>query len=132
MSKKIKLLFWERTYTANYESLPYLNPDEINISVEDALRLAENNGGEEVREKLGNSCSIKIKTSEGVVDNDWVIRYTKDGNTRLEMFVDEQTGKSINYSLLNKADNRTKARKLQRSIYFSRGKSIVKVVPLPS
>ena len=90
--KSERFLFWKRIYDTSHEGNPYLDLDEINISAEEVLKLAEANGGNQLRKNLNNSCSIQINIGEAIIDNDWRIKYRKDGNTYLEMFVDEKTG----------------------------------------
>jgi len=68
--------------------------DDIRIPAEQALLIAEENGGAVVREALNNQCRITISLTAGVQGNDWWIYYEPLNQPSVfEIAIDEKTGK---------------------------------------
>jgi hypothetical protein len=68
--------------------------DDIRIPAEQALLIAEENGGAVVHEALNNQCRITISLTAGVQGNDWWIYYEPLNQPSVfEIAVDERTGK---------------------------------------
>lgn len=89
--KSERFLFWKRIYDTSHEGNPYLDLDEISISAEEVLNLVEANGGKQIRQKVNNSCDIRIDIG---ANDDWTIDYYGgNGKRYLIMFVDKKTGK---------------------------------------
>jgi len=66
---------------------------QIKIPAEQALQIAESQGGQEARLAAENKCWIDGALVAGLRDNDWRIAYTGEGLVRLfEINIDEQTG----------------------------------------
>lgn len=64
---------------------------EFNITADDVLQIAEENGGKEARLRAGNKCNILISTPNHNDDNSWNIGYYYGVN--FEMIVDPYSGK---------------------------------------
>ncbi|RME58704.1 hypothetical protein D6779_05910 [Candidatus Parcubacteria bacterium] len=68
--------------------------DDVVIPAEQALLIAEQNGGAVVRQALGNQCRITISLTAGIQKNDWWIYYEPLNEPSVfEIAVDEKTGK---------------------------------------
>lgn len=68
--------------------------NDIVIPAEQALLIAEQNGGAVVRQALGNQCRITISLTAGIQKNDWWIYYEPLNKPSVfEVAVDEKTGK---------------------------------------
>jgi hypothetical protein len=68
--------------------------NDIVIPAEQALLIAEQNGGAVVRQALGNQCRITISLTAGIQKNDWWIDYEPLNEPSVfEIAVDEKTGK---------------------------------------
>lgn len=84
----------QRKYAPDEGGERTLRWDEIKITAEQALLIAEENGGTIVREALGNQCRIIISLKAGIQKNDWWIYYEPINEPSVfEIAVDEQTGK---------------------------------------
>lgn len=84
---------FRRTYAPDLGSWS-VDWGNIKIPAEQALWIAERNGGIAVRESLRNDCQIKAFLTAGVEKNDWRLYYEpSDGLSVLEIVVDERTGK---------------------------------------
>jgi len=68
--------------------------DDIKIPAEQALLIADENGGSVVRQALNAQCRIVIGLKAGIQGNDWRIRYEPINQPSVfEIAVDERTGK---------------------------------------
>lgn len=71
-----------------------INWNDIVIPAEQALLIAEQNGGAVVRQALGNQCRITISLTAGIQKNDWWIYYEPLNKPSVfEIAIDEKTGK---------------------------------------
>lgn len=58
-----------------------LKPSKFRINADDALRIAEENGGREFRAKYNNECRIKLVLRPNPSnDNDWLVYYDYQGS----------------------------------------------------
>lgn len=72
--------------------------DDIKISAEQALEIADQHGGIAVRQALDNQCRVIISLKAGIMKNDWWVYYAPINDLSVfEMAVDEKTG---NYHIL--------------------------------
>ena len=69
--------------------------DNLRITAEDALRIAEENGGKNTRLRFNNNCRIKL-TLEPERYAGWFIKYRVEGLPEFGIMVDPFTGKIIN------------------------------------
>jgi hypothetical protein len=68
--------------------------DDIKIPAEQALLIADENGGSVVHQALNAQCRIVIGLKAGIQGNDWRIRYEPINQPSVfEIAVDERTGK---------------------------------------
>jgi hypothetical protein len=68
----------------------------LKISADLALQIAENNGGEERRQSIGDACNISLVLSPSPAsDKGWVVIYTRndDGTSFFRIQIDPITGK---------------------------------------
>lgn len=82
-------------YEPNIYNLKPINLAEYHITAEEALQIAEKNGGSEKRLEVDNNCKIKA-IADGYESNVWSIRYVHILNIMDSFFtvaVDSQTGK---------------------------------------
>lgn len=82
---------WDETqYYAqhNYESF---NLEQVKISMEDSLRIAEGLGGKDFRSSENNTCRIVQKIIAGNRDSNWQVRYTSNDNQYV-VHIDKETG----------------------------------------
>jgi len=108
---------WQKKYTARWiqiyplASIVYWGGDtdfpssngwvaidlrKFKITADDALRIAEENGGDRLRSKVQNVCNISIDLPNNDKDISWDIRY--NSNPFFEIIVDPYSGK---YELLS-------------------------------
>ncbi|PWH12833.1 MAG: hypothetical protein DDG60_11575 [Anaerolineae bacterium] len=88
----IKLL--KQEYAPDEGGERTINWSDIVIPAEQALLIAEQNGGAVVRQALGNQCRITISLTAGIQKNDWWIYYEPLNEPSVfEIAVDEKTGK---------------------------------------
>lgn len=75
-----------------FRSWKYLDPAQIAVTAEDALKIAEENGGQEARLSTQNKCNIQVKLSG---DFGWRVFVYDDGSGSLlfNIEVDQETGK---------------------------------------
>ena len=69
-----------------------INLDKLKITADDALRIAEENGGIDARLAVDNQCDISISSSE----HNWYVRYSIQASTNstiFEMTINSYTGK---------------------------------------
>jgi len=52
-----------------------VHPDKFKVNAEDAVQIAEENGGREFRKAVSNSCSIVVALNPNPVDNGWLVAY---------------------------------------------------------
>lgn len=71
-----------------------INMGKLKFSYLDVLRIAEENGGEDVREQIQNNCTIRIMYAPGNGNKNWQVRYEK-GRTLLELNIDDKTGNIV-------------------------------------
>jgi hypothetical protein len=77
---------FDTAYVREAEYIPVLvewksiDQEKMTISADDALKIAEKNGGKEKRLSLENACNIDISiVPNSNTNNDWNIRYSKKG-----------------------------------------------------
>lgn len=63
---------------------------KFKITADDALRIAEGNGGKEARTRIQNGCSISISLPAGKNDNRWNVSYYYTAN--FDMMIDSYSG----------------------------------------
>lgn len=88
----------EIEYYPEIEKWTAINLASITISVEDALQIAENNGGAQFRKEVDNNCSINAEISTGSYGEGWLISYSGLANQKNELFrlnINAETGESI-------------------------------------
>ena len=81
---------WLSPFKRSYEAIDLA---QVTITAEEALRIAEENGGLEARISVDNDCDLSISLIAGLRNDDWNVWYS-DSNLD-ELFVvniDEQTG----------------------------------------
>lgn len=72
-----------------------VDQDNLAISAIDALEIAEENGGKDIRLKFNNECAIKLSFSPEKNDG-WYVRYTDVDNLPIfRIVIDPFTGKTI-------------------------------------
>jgi hypothetical protein len=78
-----KLVDWEVIDIAN-----------LKVSAEEALQIAESNGGEESRQSVGNDCHISLILNPGR-DGEWIVFYTQTDElvSFFSVLIDPYTGK---------------------------------------
>lgn len=90
----------KREYAPDEGGYHTISWNDIKIPAEQALEIAEQNGGAVVRQALGNHCRITISLTAGIQRNDWWIYYEPINKPSVfEIAVDEKTGK---YRVLRK------------------------------
>ncbi len=86
------LLEWGETeYSPDYSSHRYYDLSQVKISAEEALRIAEDNGGRDYRLSQNNECSTSVflKYSNWLfADYNWRVYYSRDYSVE----VDKQSG----------------------------------------
>lgn len=77
-----------------YEILDYIEWSKFRVSADQAIMIAEKNGGTVVRVALNNNCTVSAHLTAGIQKNDWWIYYEPINEPSVfEIAVDEQTGK---------------------------------------
>ena len=67
--------------------------NKIKLTADDALRMAEEKGGQEFRLKVKNACSIDVFINPNPnQDDDWIVYYDNKGLSTFELHVDPYTG----------------------------------------
>ena len=94
--------WWGKTYSPDYGEAVSIDLSRVKFSVDEALRVAEENGGDKARLGVNNICQIDIDMARGgfwnTAWNNWDIGYTGyHGDNLLEMDVSTQTG---NYQII--------------------------------
>ncbi len=76
------LLEWGETeYSPDYSSHRYYDLSQVKISAEEALRIAEDNGGRDYRLSQNNECSISVflkYSNWPLTDYNWRVYYSRD------------------------------------------------------
>ncbi len=62
-------------YSPNLEKWKTIDLGMIKVSADDALTIAEKNGGYEKRIAVENACGISVGTSKDYTSNDWLVIY---------------------------------------------------------
>ena len=86
---------WESEYRPNLMDWVPIDVANLQISVDDALQIAETNGGQRQRSSVDNSCEIALALSPDTsISGDWEIFYRRidDGSLLLHLRVDPDTG----------------------------------------
>jgi hypothetical protein len=65
---------------------------DIYISVDDALRLAEDNGGQELRKKIENRCEVSVSLAPDIEINNWKVVYFNNDSNLLIFTIDKASG----------------------------------------
>jgi hypothetical protein len=79
-------------YPAQFHRLA-LDPAQIRILAEDALEIAEGNGGREARLRAEKACDISGSITPGVREGNWWVSYTGESwVTLFDIIIDAQTG----------------------------------------
>ncbi|RJP48911.1 MAG: hypothetical protein C4583_13400 [Anaerolineaceae bacterium] len=68
--------------------------ETLHINAEDALRIAEENGGKNIRLEFNNNCRIKVFLVPEI-NTRWRVWYSVEGIPELELVIDPLTGKII-------------------------------------
>ena len=74
--------------TVNWRSIEY---SQLNITEQDALQIAEKNGGSEIRSSVNNNCSVGISLLPGSFFEGWAVSY-QYGLDSLTVEVNTTTG----------------------------------------
>jgi hypothetical protein len=83
----------ESEISPNWHTLPPLDLDRITVTAEQALQIAEQQGGRDARLGVGNECQVRLTVVGGLRDNDWEVDYARTVSAPLfTIRVDEQTG----------------------------------------
>jgi hypothetical protein len=86
---------WESEYRPNVMDWIPIDLAQLQISVDNALQIAEVNGGQKQRSLVENSCEISLAYSPDTsISGDWEIFYTRsdDGSRLMHLRVDPDTG----------------------------------------
>ena len=67
----------------------------LTINAEDALRIAEENGGKDTRLRYKNNCLIRMSLVPDIQSR-WHIWYSVEGLSKFDLWIDPYTGKIIN------------------------------------
>jgi len=84
---------WAEKYSPLVMKWKAIDLEETNITADDALLIAETNGGREIRKSVDNECNISVSFSPvpGSFDG-WEIRYYQNPGTLFELKVDPTNG----------------------------------------
>ena len=88
----------ETEYYPEIEKWTAINMASISIPVEDALQIAEINGGMQFRKNVDNNCFINAEVNTGSDSAVWIISYSGLTNQRNELFrltINAKTGEII-------------------------------------
>ncbi len=85
---------WDRVFSPKVMNWATIDLKKIEISADQAIQIAEDNGGYEVRTAVNNACSISIFLSPGAVRyKEWTITYQKGRTKRIfDLEIDPYTG----------------------------------------
>lgn len=82
----------EGVYQPNVKYKVPIAISQYQVTASEALHIAEEMGGSEIRAKAGNDCKISV-TATGTDEKIWQVLYYPDGFTRLfEILINAQTG----------------------------------------
>ncbi len=71
-----------------------INLEKFPVSIEDTIKIAENNGGSEIRENLSNKCDISLAMEIGSLEYDgWRVSYSNNEGRLLVFKINPNTGK---------------------------------------
>ena len=87
------IMVWDFSSPLNSTWKP-IDLTKANISAEEALLIAENNGGQEKRIEIGNDCEISLILSSAKQKDLWRITY--HGDIDFHVVIDSQNGDIIN------------------------------------
>lgn len=80
---------WAEKYTQLTSTWEEYNITEFNITSDEALQIAEDNGGKLFRESINNGCSVSISLNRRIHnDKDWVVAY----DSNFEFIINPYTG----------------------------------------
>jgi len=68
--------------------------DELNLSYIDVVKIAEDNGGNEIREQVNSKCNIDVLLAPGSRNENWQVMYEKT-RILLELNIDDKTGNIV-------------------------------------
>ncbi len=92
-SDKELIIVFAREYYS-YAILDYIEWTNFKIPIEQALTIADQQGGAKVRTALNNHCEIRAILTAGIQKDDWQISYEPYNKPSVfEVAVDEKTGK---------------------------------------
>jgi len=90
--KENRVYFSETEYYPELEQWQFIDLNQMKISAEDALKIAENAGGSKIRTDTGNNCHItELFDSQGKY-NGWVLWYSTDKGSIFVIDIDPFTG----------------------------------------
>ena len=80
---------WAEKYSQLTSAWKEYKLSEFKITSDEALQIAENNGGKSFRENINNDCSVSISVNRtNHNDGDWVVAYSSN----FEFIIDTNTG----------------------------------------
>jgi len=86
----------ESKYFPNLADSKSIDMAELKISAEQALQIAESNGGQAARQSVENDCNIALFLSPNFMKTTgWKVMYYQTGNTLFDIQIDSYTGKII-------------------------------------
>jgi hypothetical protein len=91
--RKNSVSWSESEYYPVLEHWQLINLEQLNVSADSALQIADSNGGFEARSNVENQCVIYLTLAPGSVYDDWQVSYTGNGSVSLfNMYIDRSTG----------------------------------------
>jgi hypothetical protein len=86
--------YYEEGFNSSISGLKHIELSEMKIKPEDAIRISENNGGKEIREKHNNECYFTLYGGSNIENDNWDITYTDfDSSTMIfRLLVNYETG----------------------------------------
>ena len=86
----------ESKYFPNLMDLKSVDLARLKFSAEQALQIAESNGGQAIRQSIENDCNIALFLSPHFMKTTgWKVMYYQTGNTLFEIHIDSYTGEII-------------------------------------
>jgi hypothetical protein len=82
---------WLETAYENEYSYEVFELSQINISPEEVMKIAEDQGGKKFRVSENNNCRIVIDIIAGIRDGNWQVTYTSDNNQYV-IDINKETG----------------------------------------
>ena len=84
---------WAEKYSPLVMNWKAIDLGETKITADDALQIAEDNGGIEIRNSVNNECNVSVSFLPNPGDYDgWKLSYYQNPGTLLEVKVDPKTG----------------------------------------